>query len=1304
MEKFLPTRLLRFALPSLIVALCATLAWSQVKIRAGFAVPVADAETKSENESKFGDGPGLKTDPEAQQLLQRAEQFVKDERYDLATVLWQKVLDDAGDNLVSVDGRLYISLRRQVEQRLATLPRLALQTYRVSADGEAQALIAAAGPEKEEEALSQVVRRFFMSSQGDDAAYKLACLALDRYDFVGASRLLAKVLDEHPDPSISRADLLIRQAIAAGRVGDRDGANKYLAQIDALDGPRPSRALLGAVVEDIKQTTAATQFVAARMAMPQLPADATSKTLTELWAYEYPMLFQEQPLNRNMAYAVYDGSGRQTFERRPIPRDQVIDRWKSSGWTPAGKLLFGDGRVYFKTNNNITCWSTQGDDKKIWASLWNNDFEIDEFSQQMVMMAINMGIQPGMQQDSRPRTPAEIQLFGDQIHQDMSLIGGKIYSIEGRKYPSKGQPEVTKAAKPFNYNATPRRSRVNYLSAYDARTGKVQWNRPADDEAKDGSDGGVGFMAAPTACGNVLLAPTTDGGSMWLYGISPDDGHTLWKTYLCDEPAGGCEPWSPMGVAVEGRDAYVLCGAGVVFAVDGTSGAIRWVVRYNRTPNKNPSGRKIVRNPYGGGSRLEEYSGWSEDKLIAVGRQLIVMASDCDWLLCLDCRTGDKLWDSPRTSPVGPAVDYCLGVKGRGLFVAGKTSVRRYDIPTGKFNWEYPGKNDPPMESFGRGVLTDDAVYVPVKDSVLKLTLDKQDPDKSQAMSQVGVRLTTPDPVGNLYSDGEKMWVLSANRIYSLTHLEYRMQALEKRIAAGDSAALLDRMRLLVKSEQWDAAMADLRAAFALIGKQQDRDAAITSLFGVIDELKLTAIRPSAVLDTLSQIFADESVVLKPDHRVKLDGLLSSSLASLPRIKSPDSVASALAAAPLYKQDFLVLSAARSVKAVAQASDKAALQQAVTAGKEPASLIAAEAWAILDPEAAKVALKPWLEKDDSKVKLLTARALLQAGDTSALSTLIDMLGGADIPLCNRAFQTLRGATGKHDLVYTAYAAAEERNKQIALWREWYDANKGELKLKLPLPDAGAQLGRTLICSQQRGRVVEIDSSGKEISSRAIPQCWSAKGLPNGNRLVAVTAQPGKVIEYDEQWKEVWSVDGLPAGVWSVDRSVDGATIIACPDAVQIIEVKAGTKEKKILWRGDGNSRPIFARRLESGNTLICLQQGLNKVIEIDGTGKQVWESSNLLNPFSAQRLENGNTLVAAMVNGRNGMIVELDAAGKQVKVHKQNIPQLYAAERLIDGSIMYCDQQGLYKLDAEGKTIYTFRQQNMLNITGFSNF
>jgi outer membrane protein assembly factor BamB len=1297
MNQLLPRS--RWAIVGCALALVAlpTLGWSQVRVMPvpirGFARPammrpgvMPGVAPSDDPDNKFSDGPGLKTDPEAQQLLSRAEQFVQDERFDLAAVLWQKVLDDSGDSLVSVDGRLYISLRRQVEQRLAKLPKLALQTYRVTADGEAQAVLSAAGAEKEEDALAEVVRRFFLSSLGDDAAYKLGCLALDRYDFIGASRLFAKVLEEHPDPSMPRSELLIRLAVAAGRVGDRDGAKKFLADLEATEGPRPSRKLVSLVADDIAQGTSNSQLASTRLLMPAIPAEATAKTLTELWSHEYPMLFQEQALNA-VAYSAYGGHGRK-LEKTQISREQLIERWKQHGWTPAGKLLIANGQVYFKTNNELTSWSTSGDDDQpIWRSAWLNDFDVDDYSQQLAIMAMNMGVQPGGGQEQRPRTPAEILLFGDRIQQDMSLAGDMIYSIEGRRMPRHGPADAAaRQPKPFNWNATPRRTRVNWLAAYDARNGKAKWHRTADDEAKEGTEGSMGFMAAPVACGNVLLAPVTDGGAMWLFGLSPTDGRTLWKTYLCDEPVGGCEAWSPVEVAVEGRDAYVLCGAGVVFAVDGTSGSIRWVARYDR--DEKPLGSRAVRNPYGAAGRLKDFDGWSQDTLIPFGRQLVVMASDSNLLFALDCRTGEFLWDSPRKKLTGEEVTYCIGLKGRGLFVAGKSQVRRIDVVSGKIIWETDIDT-----SLGHGVLTDDALYVPVNDSVLKLDLEK-----GTELGQVGVRITSNDPVGNLYSDGEKLWVLSANRFYSLTHLEYRMNVLEKRIEEGDSAALLDRLRLLAKSEQWDDAMTDLGRAYRLISQHKDRDAAATDVLEVLDELKLALHRPTLVLTTLTELFAEETPHFKTETRAKLDMALSAALAAIPRQKASNVVGSILAAAPLFRQDSLVNNAARLVKAVAEEDDKELLQSAVTAGKEPASIIAAEAWAIVDPETARPALKPWLGSGDAQVKLLASRALLQTGDHAALEALIAMLDNSDLQVRIRSYQSLLAATGKNDLSFTAYASAEERSKQISAWKDWYAADGKTAKLTLPLPETGTQLGRTLVCSHSQNKVVELDSTGKEVGRRTIAQAWSALGLPNGNRLVAVTSQ-GRLVEYDDQWKETWVVDGLPAGIWSVDRAMDGNTLVAAADAAQVIEIKPN-KEKKVFWRGDGNGRPVFVKRLENGNTLICLQNQ-NKVIEVDGTGKHVWEASNLVNPFSAQRLENGNTLVAAMGINNNGSIVEVDSAGRQTKVMKQGLRQLYKAELLANGNLLYADSQGLHEIDGEGKNVWSRRE---VGITGFSRF
>ena len=99
---------------------------------ATLAAPAARCE---EEASEFSGGAPLKTDPELERLLERAELFVTDRRYDLASVLWQKVLDETGDTLVTRDGRIYRSLSEEVEQTLAKLPPEGLRVYRLTADG-----------------------------------------------------------------------------------------------------------------------------------------------------------------------------------------------------------------------------------------------------------------------------------------------------------------------------------------------------------------------------------------------------------------------------------------------------------------------------------------------------------------------------------------------------------------------------------------------------------------------------------------------------------------------------------------------------------------------------------------------------------------------------------------------------------------------------------------------------------------------------------------------------------------------------------------------------------------------------------------------------------------------------------------------------------------------------------------------------------------------------------------------------------------------------------------------------------------
>jgi outer membrane protein assembly factor BamB len=1265
-------------------------------------------------------GAALKTDPEQQRLLKRAEQCVEDGRLDLAAILWQRVLDEAGDTLMvnrvreynvgdkKVTFVMYSSLAEQVERTLSKLPPLALATYRISADGEAQAILAAAEPAKEEEALSQVVRRFFLSSHGDDAAYRLACLALDRHDFVGASRLLTRILENHPDPSIPKSELWLRLAVASARMSDRQTAQQSLSQLTSATGPRPPSEIIDLVTQDVQDSAQATNVAAAAAKdwhmllgnpmrsghMVSLPSAATSRTLSELWVQEYPLGLANQA-NPNYGWggggmmpAVVVFSGRvrnQGNEPTPVSREEFIAKWREQGWRPATQLLFDGGKVFIKAPDHLVAYSTAAhDNQPVWKSAWENQYELDGMSQMMAMMAMNYGWQGQFNTAGKPRSPAEVMLFGDRVHQAMSIADGVIYSIEGKKISPVDTPAPNPAmARGFQWGVTPRRTRSNWLTAYSASGGKVRWSRTASDEDKEGTTE-VGFLAAPVPCGSLLLAPVTDGGTIWLFGLDRETGNTVWKSYLCDEPQGGANPWAPIAIAVDGREAYLTCGCGVVFAVDAVGGVVRWAIRYQRDGDRNSMMAQMYGNQSGG---LLDLKGWDDDVVIPYGKGLVVLPSDADRIFALDRRTGEMLWESPRTSPVGTVANYVLGVNGRGLFVAGKNAVRRYDIPSGRLVWEKEIG-----DSFGRGCVTGDSVYLPVRDSILQL-----DAEKGRELSQVGAALTSDEPVGNLFSDGEKLWVVGAGRVYAMTTLEHRMKILADQIAAGDGDAQLNRMRLYVKQNKQDLALADLRGAYALFQAQLSPDEAAGKLLAAISELKLPSKQPLVALALLTEQFVDASArpELSKESIARRSDLIMMCVSVIRQQKTKGAVPPVLAAAPLMTEDYLLSAATYAIDASATKDDAVTLIEALESADPAAQLLAVRATARVVPDDAKAPLRSLIAKGDDRVRLTAIRALANLGEKeNVLETLAALLESENARVRARSHQSLRALTGQ-TFNFSPEGKAEDRAATVKSWKDWIAANSATAKFTLPLTEKNVPLGRTLFVAQQHSKLIELGPDNKQRWEVQLPgPAWGCQGLPNGHRLVAVYSQ-SVVIEYDDEGKEVWRKDRLPGPPYSVQRLENGNTLVACADAQQVVEIAPDGTQTATTIQG----RPMSAQRLENGNTLVALQQQ-NRIVEIDRAGKIVWEARTNNPPGHAVRLESGNTLVSMTYTRQ---VLEYDATGKTV-VWQSKIPLTnpYCAERLPSGNTLVADHQGLHELDAEGqKIIWTHRQPG---ITGLSSY
>jgi len=1289
------------------------------------AAPVADT-----GDSEDGDFPGstaLKTDPELERLLERADQFAATGRYDLATVLWQRVLDESGDTLMSRPGWTFKATDRpyqkfksvcgEIERTLSELPPVGRKVYRLSADGEAKAILATGREGSEEQVLAEVVRRLFLSSHGDDAAFKLACLLLDRYDFVGASRLLAKVLDEHPDATVPQADILLRLAVADARVGDVASARKTLARLQGMT-PRPERAILDLVrreIESAGSTETATDSEAGNWhlalgsparngRMRILPPEATRSTLTELWSRDFGATPSSLP---NMAaparahihggfFAVADvfvskrvvGPSVVTVTATSpskLASSTLIARWKKSGWFPTGGLLMDRGRIYFRTHNDLTCCDAASGEV-IWRSAWQNAFQLGAMSQMRQMMR---GRAPAQ---GRPSSVHETMFFGDRVGQSISISGDVIYSVEGKRIMVSGQTSEDLSAQELQRRRlamargqTPRRTRRNWMAAYDIKSGKSKWYRDAHDtEATANYE--IGFLAAPTPYGRLLLVPVSDSGAVWLYALNREDGKTVWKTFLCDEPPGGASLYSPVGVAVDGGDAYVATGCGVVFALDAMSGSIHWAVRYRRSGKANP----VLRRHLGStASVLLDLDGWDEDVVIPHGRQLVVLASDYNQLFALDRRTGEFIWDSPRTPWDGdPPGRYCLGLAGDGLFVAGTNVVRCYSVRGGRLQWQRKIEEG----SMGRGVLTENAIYVPVKDSVAQLDLKT-----GQIVSQVGVTLPAELPVGNLFSDGEKLLVLGLARVYALTNLNHRLKLLAERIEAGDPEAYMVRMRLHGRMGNMDEAVADLVSLRDVL-LQRDEEAEVRKvLYESLLELKLPELKPKLTLTMIATACglsgdgatpkttaADDESILALRHQI-----LNSTLHKIRSDKVKDTAESVLLVSPLCDEHRLLTAARRAMAATAGEEDAPAVRAALQSKHRGPRIVATSAVPTTLGKQAGETLRQLLADEDELVCLEATRALANTGDPACLPVLGKLLESQDLHVRADSGQLLRGLTGKR-FSFAAYDKSERRAKAAKAWQEWIAKEGKTAKLHYPVREQGIILGRTLICYYSQNKVVELDANGNQVWQQSIQQPWSAQGLPNGHRLI--TSYSGRmVVEYDATGKEVWKKTGLRSNPSSARRLANGNTLISLSHSHKVIEIN---QEGETVWDVTIHGQPMDARRLEDGRTLVALQ-GTHRVVEIDREGKVVWEVGNMSGAFSAQRLPTGNTLVALTGNAR---VVEIDRDTKRQVWSKTGIKICYDAQRLPNGNTLIAAHQGAVEVDPEGNVVWERKGNGTLRV------
>lgn len=452
------------------------------------------AVLRQQNEKRYAESAIVVTRPELEELMRRAEAFAKDNSFRNAVVLWGRVLEEGGSSLTTIDAETYVPLVDRVEEAISQLPADGLAAYRIIADGEATALMAQSDKLGREAALSSVVERHFMSNLGDQAAFELAGLMLDRFDFVTATRLLEKIVTRHPDPDVPAGELHLRRAVAWAALGDQK-QSKAAFELAVTARPSVEPELLESVSKYLSNSSNFVDRVSADVrwgmpfgnsrrdgVMPRLPEEFFAGDLMVADSVELDSMVSSEPITRVLRMFGQNGA------EQGNAAGEAISRGTTNNWLPAQRAVLGPNGLLVKGSRTPYFFraNDQGKIEKVWESLWHNMYLVDDAT---VAERVNLSMYGAQATGgNKPSSPTEIFLYADLIHQSMAIIGDTAFVVEGqpfdrgRNFPTSDQ-QVNQG---FFGPQSIRRSRTNWLTAYNVKSGRLLWTRAARDSELTG--------------------------------------------------------------------------------------------------------------------------------------------------------------------------------------------------------------------------------------------------------------------------------------------------------------------------------------------------------------------------------------------------------------------------------------------------------------------------------------------------------------------------------------------------------------------------------------------------------------------------------------------------------------------------------------------------------------------------------------------------------------------------------------------------------------------------------------------------
>ena len=715
------------------------------------------------------------------------------------------------------------SLKGRIDDLLGELPPDGRAVYERLFGPTARTLLDEAVAERDRGALSEVVRRYFWTEAGRDAALTLSDHLTDEGDVQGAGDLFDR-LAQHPDvgPSLqsrlllrsafcwwvagtegtTKIRLMEREELLAGGVDRLPGDVAPSASEDALDWLSLSGVRPDGGQEPVHQNVMVFRGNSRRNGAsdPAVPVGDI------LWRYpvvdEYDVWYAERArevVNRVKALE-------QQYGDPDGPLRMLL---------PAGVPLIVGDLALFRGYGTLKAVSIETGELA-WPSV-----HVDETFKYLVDNEWN----PDEDWHTRNLDLFLAQrIWRDVTSASLSCNDNQVFTIAdgGMTSPlsqmAVNMPDLSRhqlAPHPFNR-----------MLAYDLRTGLLRWEAGGPPGPFDKPLTGVYFLGAPLPVQDKLYCIVEDRGQVRLVVINAtrtsekERVDVEWSQALYNpdvnlstEIVTGGRRLSGLTPAISGNVIICPTGESTVVAVDRLRRTLLWAHVYGESsvtsPQQQAMQRRMLmiarqnRSPASQEEQLIEElltpGRWADSAPMISGDLVVLTPSDSDAVHCLRLSTGEEVWRRPRGDSW-----YAAAIHAGRLVLVGRRQVEAVRLRDGRPAWDSAIPIPPPS---GRGFRYANHYVLPLSTGEIA-TIDLNS-------GRIVARSKSDDGEvpGNLVAASGRILEQTPTGLKSRAPLAVIRQMLEQQLASSDerAEALARRGELLLHLGEEQRALDDLR-------------------------------------------------------------------------------------------------------------------------------------------------------------------------------------------------------------------------------------------------------------------------------------------------------------------------------------------------------------------------------------------------------------------------------------------------------------------------------------------------------------